>query len=98
MQVLHLRWDLHIKNLKPHMHTFGVTLNAGIVSQPHFGAKCENATHTPKRGKMESSRTPENSEDDLRGQIYSPWCVPYINEKILKRRCPKWPCIDHLDI
>jgi hypothetical protein len=37
------------------------------MSQPHFGAKCENATHTPKSGKMESSETPENSELDLRG-------------------------------
>jgi len=43
-----------------------------LVLQPHFGAKCENATHTPKDGKMESSGTPENSEDDLRGQISSP--------------------------
>jgi len=68
------------------------------LSQPHFGAKCENATHTPKDGKMESSGTPENSEDDLRGQISSPWRVLYINEKLLKRRCPKWPRIAHLDI
>jgi len=37
------------------------------VSQPHFEAKCENATHTPKSGKMESSGTLENLEDDLRG-------------------------------
>jgi len=41
------------------------------MSQPHFGAKCENATHTPKSGKMESSGTPENSEDNLKGQISS---------------------------
>jgi hypothetical protein len=68
------------------------------VSQPHFGAKCENATHTPKSGKMESFRTPENLEGDLRGQISLPWSVLYINEKLLKRRCPKWPCIVHLDI
>jgi len=68
------------------------------VSQPHFGAKCENATHTPKSGKMESSGTPENSEDNLRAQISSPWRVFYINVKLLKRRCPKWPCIAHLDI
>jgi hypothetical protein len=47
---------------------------------------------------MESSGTPENSEDDLRGQISSPWCVLYINEKLLKRKCPKWPRIAHLDI
>ncbi len=31
MQVLHLGWDLHIKNPKPHMRTFRVTLNAGIA-------------------------------------------------------------------
>jgi hypothetical protein len=68
------------------------------VSQPHFGAKCENATHTPKSGKMESSGTPENLEDDLRGQISLPWCVLYINRKVLKRRCPKWPRMGHLDI
>jgi hypothetical protein len=68
------------------------------VSQPHFGAKCEKATHTPKSGKMESSGTPKNSKDNLRGQISSPWYVLYINEKILKRRCPKWPHIAHLDI
>jgi hypothetical protein len=68
------------------------------LSQPHFGAKCENVTHTPKSGKMESSGTPENSENDLRRQISSPWCVLNINGKILKRRCPKWPCIGHLDI
>jgi len=68
------------------------------MSQPHFGAKCEKATHTPKNGKMESSGTPENSEDDLRGQISSPWHVPYINGKLLKLRCPKWARIAHLDI
>jgi len=69
-----------------------------LLSQPHFGAKCENATHTPKSGKMESSGTLENSKDDLRGQISLPWCVLYINQKVLKRRCPKWPRIGHLDI
>jgi len=68
------------------------------VSQPHFGAKCENVTHTPKSGKMESFGTPENSEDDLRGQIFLPWCVLYMNGKVLKSRCPKWSRIGHLDI
>jgi len=54
------------------------------VSQPHFGAKCENAIHTPKSGKMESSETPKNLELDLRGQISSHWSVLYINGKVLK--------------
>jgi hypothetical protein len=31
MQVLHLGWDLHIKNPKPRMGIFGMTLNAGIA-------------------------------------------------------------------
>ncbi len=68
------------------------------MSQPHFGAKCENATHTPKSGKMEFSGTPKNSEDNLRGQISLHWCVLYINGKLLKCRCPKWHCMGHLDI
>jgi len=68
------------------------------LSQPHFGAKCENATHTPKSEKMESSGTPENLEDNLRGQISSHWCVLYINRKVLKCRCPKWPRMGHLGI
>ncbi len=75
-----------------------LVLGRSNMSQPHFGAKCENATHTPKSGKMESSGTPENSEDNLRGQISLPWCVLYINEKLSKRGCPKWPRIAHLDI
>jgi hypothetical protein len=58
----------------------------------------EKATYTPKSGKMESSETPKNSEDDLRGQISLPWCIFYINGKLLKRRCPKWPRNAHLDI
>jgi len=69
-----------------------------LLSQPHFGAKCENATHTPKSGKMESFGTLETSEDNVRGQISSHWCVFYINGNVLKRRCPKWLRMGHLDI
>jgi len=68
------------------------------MSQPHFGAKCENATHTPKSGKMESYGTLKNSEDNLRGQISLHCCIIYINGKFLKCRCPKWPRMGHLDI
>jgi len=68
-----------------------------IIATPLW-AKWENATPTPKSGDLESSGTPKNSEDDLRGQISLPWCVLYINEKLLKRRCPKWVRIAHSDI
>jgi len=68
-----------------------------VVATPLW-AKWENATPTPKSGDLESSGTPKNSKDDLRGQISSPWCVLYINENLLKRRCQKWPRIAHLDI
>jgi len=66
--------------------------------QPHFGAKCENATHTPESGKMESFGTPEISEFDLRGQISSHLNVFGLIRKVLKCKCPKWPCMSHLDI
>jgi hypothetical protein len=69
-----------------------------ILSQLHFGTKSKKATHTPKSEKMEFFGTPKNLEDGLTGQISSPWCVSYINEKLLKRRCPKWPHVTHLDI
>ncbi len=68
------------------------------LSQPHFGAKCEKATHTPESGKMESSGTPKKSELDLRGQISSHLSVPGLIGKVLKCRCPKWPRMSHLDI
>jgi len=68
------------------------------LSQPHFGQSGKIQTPTPKSGDLESSETPKNSEDDLRGQISLPFYVFYINEKLLKRRCPKCPRIAHLDI
>jgi hypothetical protein len=37
------------------------------MSQPHFG-KCEDETHTPKVGDLESSGTPESLEFDNKGQ------------------------------
>ncbi len=61
-------------------------------------AKCEDETHIPKVGDLESSRTPEPLELDSRGQNTSPWGVLYIVGKVLKCRCPKWPRMSHLDI
>jgi hypothetical protein len=68
------------------------------MSQPHFGAKCENATHTPESEKMKSSGTPKNSELDLRGQIFLHLSVLGLIGKVLKCRCSKWPRMSHLDM
>ncbi len=68
-----------------------------IVATPLWG-KCEVATHTPENGTWKSSGTPENLEFDCRDQNTSPWGVLYIIGKVLKYRCPKWPCMSHLDI
>jgi len=68
------------------------------MSQPHFGQGGRMQLPLPKSGDLESFGTPENSEDDLRGQISSPWCVLYVIGKFLKSRCPKWSRIAHLDI
>ncbi len=61
-------------------------------------AKCEDETHTPKSGDLESSGTPKNSKLNCKGQNTSHWGVLYINGNFLKCRCPKWPRMIHLDI
>jgi hypothetical protein len=61
-------------------------------------ATCDDETHTPKSWGLESSRTPKNSELDCRGKNTSHWGVLYINGKVLKCKCPKWPRMNHLDI
>jgi hypothetical protein len=61
-------------------------------------AKCEGEAHTPKSGNLESSRTPEKSELELKGQNTSHWSVLSVIGKVLKCRCLNWPCIGHLDI
>jgi hypothetical protein len=56
---------------------------------------------TPTLGVGESwnpKGTPETSERDLRGQISMARGALYIKGKLLKRRCPKWARIAHLDI
>jgi hypothetical protein len=60
--------------------------------------KCEGEAHTPKSGKLESSGTPKTSERNSRGQISFHLCAFGVIEKVLKCRCPKWPCMSHLDI
>jgi hypothetical protein len=52
------------------------------MSQPHFGVKCEDETHTPKSGNLESSGTPENLEFECRGQNTSHWGVLYTIGKV----------------
>jgi hypothetical protein len=61
-------------------------------------AKCEDETHTPKVGDLESFGTLENSELDCRDQNTLHWSVLDIIGKVLKCRCPKWPCMSHLNI
>jgi hypothetical protein len=72
-------------------------MNALYVATPLW-VKCEDETHTPKSENLESSGTPENSELDCRSQNTSYWGVVYTIGKVLKCRCPKWPCMSHLDI
>jgi hypothetical protein len=68
-----------------------------VVATPLW-VNCEDETHTPKSGNLESFGTPKNSELDCRGQNTLHWGVIYTIGKVLKCRCPKWPCMSHLDI
>jgi hypothetical protein len=60
--------------------------------------KCEDETHTPKNGNLESSWTPKNLELDCRGKNTSHSGVLYTIGKVVKCRCRKWPRMSHLDI
>jgi len=51
-----------------------------------------------KSGNWESFGTPATSELDNKGKNTLPWGVLYTVEKVLKCKCPKWPCMNHLDI
>jgi hypothetical protein len=73
------------------------TLPISVVATPLW-AKCEGEAHTPKSGKLESSGTPKNLELDFKGQKTSHLGVFGVIEKFLKCKCPKWPCMSHLDI
>jgi hypothetical protein len=61
-------------------------------------AKCEGEAHTPKSGKLKSSRTLENSERECRDQISSHLGALGVIRKVLKCRCPKCPRMSHMDI
>jgi hypothetical protein len=82
---LSIKYDAHI-NVE-------VCNNIRVVATPLWG-KCEDETHTPKSGNLESFGTPTTSELDCRGQKASPWGVLYT----LKCRCRKWPHMSHSDI
>jgi hypothetical protein len=60
--------------------------------------QCEDETHILEIGTWESSRTPETSDFDYKGQIFLHWGVLYIIEKLPKCRCQKWARMGHLDI
>jgi len=72
-------------------------MNRKGVATPLW-AKCEDETHTPKVGDLESSRTPKCLEFNSRGQNTLDWGVLGVIGKFLKCRCQKWPRIGHLDI
>jgi len=77
---------------------FGHRWFTHFVSQPHFGLNVKMKLTLPKVGTWSPPGLPKNSELDCKGQNTSHWGVFYINGKVLKFRCPKWPCISHLDI
>ncbi len=82
-----IRSNLRFKRNRAHAHYRNPTL-----------AKCEDETHTPKVGDLESSGTPEFLEFNSKGKNTSPWGVLSAIGKFLKCKCPKWPRIGHLNI
>jgi hypothetical protein len=75
-----------------------ICYNISLLSQPHFGLSVRMKHTLPKLGDLESSGTLECLEFDSRSQNTLDWNVLGVIGKGLKCRCPKWPCIGHLDI
>jgi len=92
----HARIPMMPNNILKAKRTNKGCLTCGVAT-PLWG-KCEDETHTPKSGNLESSGTPTISELDCRGQNTLPWSVIYTIGKALKCRCRKWPCMSHLNI
>jgi hypothetical protein len=93
MHLLSHQWAL----IKIVCWDLGHTIFMSIVTTPLWG-KCEVTIHTFENGTWESFETPKNSEFNCRGQNTLYWSVFYAVGKVLKSRCPKWPCMNHLDI
>jgi len=93
--LLFVMQSLFPSNLVPSATT--ILIHTIVVATPLW-AKCEDETHTPKSGDLESFETPKDLEFDCKGQNTSHYGVLYINGKVLKCRCPKWPYMSHLDI
>jgi len=72
--------------------------NNAIFVVTSLWGKCEVTTHIPENEIWESSGTPENSEHDCRGQNTLHQGNLYTIGKVSECRCPKWPCMSHLDI
>jgi hypothetical protein len=68
------------------------------LSQPYFSQVWGWSPTLGKSEDLESSGTPECSELNSKAQNTSHWGVLGVIEKVLKRRCRKWPRIGHLDI
>jgi hypothetical protein len=60
--------------------------------------ECDDETHTPEMETWESSRIPEISKFDCKGQNTSDWSVLYIIGKLSKCRSRIWPRMGHLNI
>jgi hypothetical protein len=88
---------LHTRLGLPHLNFQIVSLHLWPTVATPLWVKCEDETHTPKSGNLESPGTPENSEFEFRGQNTLHWGFLYTIGKVLKCRCPKWPCMSHLD-
>jgi len=69
-----------------------------LLSQPHFGLNVRMKLTLPKVGTWSLSGFPKIQSSIAGGQNTLHWGVLYINGKVLKCRCPKWPSISHLDI
>jgi len=84
----------HYKEITFDQHRSRSNCHTKTIATPLWG-KCEDETHTPKSGNLESFETPTTSKLNCRGQNTSPWGFLYTVGKLLKCKCRKWPRTSH---
>jgi hypothetical protein len=72
-------------------------LSKNLMSQPHFEGVWGWHSHS-RNGDLRVLRDSRKLIAWLQGSKHSPWGVLYTVGRVLKRKCQKWPHMNHSDI
>ncbi len=87
IQIIIVQVNWIIIGMPNELQTPNVSLRFNETVATPFWGKCEDETHTPKSGNLESFGIPKNSKLDSRGQNILHWGILYTIRNFLNCRC-----------